>query len=58
MIIEATQRALDYAHDHGVTLIAAAGNQDDDLGAPEPESTQPGLPGGHRARPRDVDDTC
>jgi subtilisin family serine protease len=26
-IIKATQRALDYAHNHGVTLVAAAGNE-------------------------------
>ena len=32
-IIRATQRALEYAHEHGVTLIAASGNQHEDLGA-------------------------
>ena len=32
-IIDATQRALDYARSHGVTLIAALGNEHQDLGA-------------------------
>jgi subtilisin family serine protease len=32
-IIEATQRALDYARSHGVTLVAAIGNEHTDLGA-------------------------
>ena len=58
MIIEATQRALRYAHDHGVTLIAAAGNQDDDLGDPEPDGrSSPDYPAGDAA-PADVDDAC
>jgi subtilisin family serine protease len=41
MIVEAMQRALTYARDHGVTLVAALGNQDDDLGNPEPDNTSP-----------------
>ena len=32
-IIDATQRALDYARSHGVTLVAALGNENQDLGA-------------------------
>ena len=32
-IIDATQRALDYARSHGVTLVAALGNEHQDLGA-------------------------
>ncbi len=32
-IIDATQRALDYARQHGVTLVAALGNEHQDLGA-------------------------
>ena len=31
VIIEAMTRALDYAHDHGVTLVGALGNGHDDL---------------------------
>ena len=57
VIIEATQRALRYAHGHGVTLVAAAGNQDDDLGDPEPESTSPDYPAGANY-PRDATDDC
>jgi subtilisin family serine protease len=56
-IIEATQRALHYAHDRDVTLIAAAGNQDDDLGDPEPESSSPDYPAGQN-HPRDATDDC
>jgi subtilisin family serine protease len=33
-IIEATQRGLDYAHLHGVTLVGAGGNSHTDLGLP------------------------
>jgi subtilisin family serine protease len=57
VIIEATQRALHYAHDRGVTLIAAAGNQDDDLGDPEPESSSPDYPAGANYE-RDATDDC
>ena len=57
IIIDATQRALDYAHDKGVTLVAAAGNQDDDLGDPEPENGSPDYPAG-AAYPRDADNSC
>jgi lantibiotic leader peptide-processing serine protease len=32
-IIRGTQRALEYAHEHGVVLIAASGNEHTDLGA-------------------------
>ena len=56
-IIEATQRALRYAHDRGVTLIAAAGNQDDDLGNPEPDSTSPDYPPGTE-HDRVISDEC
>ena len=51
-IIEATQRALDYAHLHGVTLIAAAGNEHMNLDAGRPGRTSPDFPPGtesHRA---------
>jgi subtilisin family serine protease len=43
-IIAATQRALDYARSRGVTLVSALGNEDDDLGAPEPDDTSPDYP--------------
>jgi lantibiotic leader peptide-processing serine protease len=56
-IIAATQRALDYAHRRGVTLVAALGNQDDDLGAPEPDTISPDYPPGNE-RTRPVDNSC
>jgi subtilisin family serine protease len=56
-IIAATQRALDYARNRGVTLVAAMGNQDDDLGAPEPDTLSPDYPEGSE-RPRQVDNSC
>jgi lantibiotic leader peptide-processing serine protease len=56
-IIAATQRALDYARHRGVTLIAALGNQDDDLGAPEPDTISPDYPP-DTERVRNVDNSC
>jgi lantibiotic leader peptide-processing serine protease len=57
-IVEAAQRALDYAHRHGVTLVSALGNEDDDLGAPEPDDTSPDYPP-DTAYPRTIDNsTC
>ena len=53
-IIAATQRALDYAKRHGVTLVSALGNEDDDLGAPEPDDTSPDYPP-DTAHPRTID---
>ncbi len=56
-IIAATQRALRYAHDHNVTLVAGTGNSDDDLGNPETDTTSPDFPEG-AAYPREVDNSC
>lgn len=56
-IIEATQRALDYAHAHGVTLMAAMGNGDTDLGDPRFDDTSPDYPP-DIAYPREVDNSC
>jgi len=56
-IIEATQRALDYARAHGVTLIAALGNDNTDLGNPTFDDISPDFPLG-AAYPRTVDNTC
>jgi lantibiotic leader peptide-processing serine protease len=56
-VIEATQRALDYARHHGVTLVSALGNEDDDLGAPEPDDSSPDYPP-DTARLRNVDNSC
>jgi subtilisin family serine protease len=57
IIITATQRALDYARHRGVTLVAAMGNEDDDLGAPEPDDTSPDYPP-DTEREREVDNSC
>ena len=57
LIIEATQRAVDYARQHGVTLIAATGNEDTDLGHPDVDPTSPDYPP-DTARTRTVDNSC
>jgi lantibiotic leader peptide-processing serine protease len=43
-IIEATQRALNYAHARGVTLVAAAGNGGTDYSKPVTDTTSPDFP--------------
>jgi subtilisin family serine protease len=53
-IIEATQRALNYAHRKGVTMVVALGNQHTDLGAPQPDTTSPDYPA-NTTHPRQVD---
>src|SRR5690606_13244899 len=56
-IIEAVRRALTYAHRRGVTLIAALGNNHEDLGAPRTDLFSPNY--GGRPRPREIDNaTC
>ncbi len=57
IVIAATQRALDYAHDNGVTLVAALGNEDTDLGQPRVDAISPDFPPG-QARRRQVDNSC
>jgi lantibiotic leader peptide-processing serine protease len=50
--------ALNYAHDRGVTLVAAVGNEHFDLAAPERHDVvSPGLPAGS-ARPRTISRSC
>jgi subtilisin family serine protease len=56
-IIEATNRALDYAWNHGVTLIAALGNEHTDLGNPTLDTISPDFPPGTE-RTRTVDNSC
>ncbi len=57
-IIASVQRALNYAHRKGVTLIGAAGNNHEDLGKPRQDTVSPNYPPGHN-RPRPVDNaTC
>ena len=45
-IVKAVQRAVNYAMHRGVTFVSAAGNDDDDLGAPEPDTISPDFPEG------------
>jgi subtilisin family serine protease len=56
-ILDATQRALDYARSHGVTLVAAAGNEHTDIGYPSLDTTSPDFPPG-TAKSRTVDNSC
>jgi subtilisin family serine protease len=56
-IVEATQRAVDFAHRRGVTLIAAEGNQSIDLGKPTIDVTSPDFPDG-ALKNRAVDNGC
>jgi lantibiotic leader peptide-processing serine protease len=53
----ATQRAINFARDHGVTPVAALGNQNTDLGNPTFDDISPDFPPG-AAYPRDVDNSC
>jgi subtilisin family serine protease len=56
-IVEATQRALDYAHSHNVTLISSAGNERQDTGYPPPDASSPDYPPGSEYL-RTVDNHC
>jgi subtilisin family serine protease len=56
-IIEATQRAVNYARAHGVTLIAAAGNESTDLGHPTFDDSSPDFPP-DAAYERTIDNGC
>ncbi|WP_205698270.1 S8 family serine peptidase [Conexibacter sp. SYSU D00693] len=56
-ILTATQRALDYARRHGVTLIAAEGNGNTDLGRPTFDDSSPDYPP-DAAYDRTIDNRC
>jgi subtilisin family serine protease len=43
-IYEAEKRAMDFAMDRGVTIVAAAGNENDDLGNPTVDNLSPDFP--------------
>ena len=56
-VIEATQKAVDYARARGVTLVAAEGNEFTDLGNPTVDDTSPDFPP-DAAKHREVDNSC
>jgi subtilisin family serine protease len=59
IIRAATDRALVYAHRHGVTLIAAEGNEATDLGNPTSDDTSPDYPDQDTSpHPRTIDNSC
>ncbi|CAN5600077.1 hypothetical protein BH24ACT26_BH24ACT26_06230 [soil metagenome] len=53
----AMQRALEYAHQHKVTLVSGAGNSWTDLGNPTFDDSSPDFPPGENY-PREVDNSC
>jgi subtilisin family serine protease len=55
-IIEAMNRALDYAHSKDVTLIGSLGNNHEDLGHPRPDASSPDYPPG-TSYPRPIDNS-
>jgi lantibiotic leader peptide-processing serine protease len=58
VIIEAMNRALTYAHDHGVTLVGSLGNNHEDLSNPRPDTTSPDYPLGTEHLRTIDNDTC
>ncbi len=44
--IQTMRRALNYAHDKGVTLVGSLGNNHEDLGKPRPDASSPDFPVG------------
>jgi subtilisin family serine protease len=57
-IVTAVTRALNYAHDHGVTLVGSLGNNHEDLGNPRADLGSPDYPIGTNY-PRPIDNaTC
>jgi subtilisin family serine protease len=56
-LIEGVRRAVDYAYRKGVTLVAAAGNEHEDLDSPAVDVISPDFPDGAAIRRR-IDRTC
>ena len=56
-MIQATQRAIDYARARGVTTIAAEGNGHTDLGKPAFDASSPDYPAGAN-HDRTIDNSC
>ncbi|MBT9256235.1 S8 family serine peptidase [Phycicoccus sp. MAQZ13P-2] len=58
LIIRSMTRALNYAHRKGVTLVAALGNNNEDISNPRTDTSSPDYPGGTE-HPRTIDNaTC
>ncbi|MBD3784916.1 MAG: S8 family serine peptidase [Micrococcales bacterium] len=58
LIIQSMTRALNYAHRKGVTLVAALGNNNEDISNPRTDTSSPDYPGGTE-HPRTIDNaTC
>lgn len=57
VIRETTQRALNYARQHGVLPVAALGNEFTDLGNPVEDATSPDFPA-DAAKTRQIDNSC
>jgi lantibiotic leader peptide-processing serine protease len=57
-VIDSTNAALDYAHAHGVTLIAAEGNEHTDLGNPTDDAISPDFPPGSEKVRDNIDNDC
>ena len=54
---KAAKRAIDYAQQQGVTVVAAEGNQSDDLSHPQIDDISPDFPPGQEVE-RDVTNAC
>ncbi|MEU0095694.1 S8 family serine peptidase [Kribbella sp. NPDC006257] len=54
--IDTMRRALNYAYSKGVTMVAALGNNHEDLGKPRPDISSPDFPAG-TAYPRTIDNS-
>jgi subtilisin family serine protease len=57
-IIDASNAALNYAHDHGVTLVAASGNSHLDLGNPTYDALSPDFPPGSEYERPNITNDC
>jgi lantibiotic leader peptide-processing serine protease len=57
-IIDSSNLALNYAYNHGVTLIAAEGNEHTDLGNPTYDAISPDYPPGTAKIRNNIDNDC
>jgi lantibiotic leader peptide-processing serine protease len=57
-IIDSSNLALNYAYNHGVTLIAAEGNEHTDLGNPTYDAISPDYPPGTAKVRNNIDNDC